>query len=230
MTRRSFALLIPLAFAGCAIAPRGSEDGGLEARMYPSNVGVRVALSEPAYVAIFQVFPGERVALFYPAVESDPARIAAGRSTLFPGGRRIRAYPNSFYGPQAPLLYMIASRHPLDEALIRDLQEGLGNMVSDVFRSNDAGETMETLASLVVPADQLETDWTEDVLPLYPGGQSARTRTAESNQGMCRSAMGDAGGDYVCLTPAQQAGQRRQPPPPLPGGGGTQPTPRSRSN
>lgn len=231
MTRRLSALLIPLALAGCATTSRESADEGLRARMYHSERGVRVALSEPAHVAIFEVVPGERVALFYPAVESEPTLIAAGRTTLHTSARRARAYPGSSYGRQAPLLYMIASRHPLDEALIRDMQEGLGSMMADPFRSNNPAETMEFLASLVVPVDQPETDWTTDVLSRYPGGGSiaGAAGRAGGNRGICRTGASD--GDYVCQTPAQQRGQRSSPPPPLPGGGGTaNPAPRGRDN
>ncbi|HEU0301210.1 MAG TPA: hypothetical protein VFR37_17225 [Longimicrobium sp.] len=226
MNRRLSALLIPLALAGCASAAREPADGGLRARMYHSDYGVRLALSEPAHVAIFEVVPGERVSLFYPAVESDPSHIAAGRSTLHPGGRRVRAFPASNYGRQAPLLYMIASRHPLDDALIRDMQEGLGSMLSQSFRSNDPAETMEYLASLVVPVNLPESEWATDVLSRYPGGRFAGTPGSDASRRACRSGQGD--GDYSCLTPAQQAG--RQQPPPLPGGGSPSPAPRGREN
>ena len=226
MIRRLSALLIPLALAGCATAARESADEGLRARMYHSSYGVRVALSEPAHIAIFEVVPGERVSLFYPAVESDPAHIAAGRTTLHPAGRRARAYPALFYGRQAPLLYMIASRHPLDDALIRDMQEGLGTMASDMFRSNNAAQTMEFLASLVVPVNLPETEWTTDVLQLYPGGQLAGTPGgAAANRGICRSGLSD--GDYICQNPAQQRGQRQSPPR---GRGAANPVPREREN
>ncbi|HEX2078838.1 MAG TPA: hypothetical protein VHG08_14040 [Longimicrobium sp.] len=230
MNRRLSALLIPLVLAGCATAQRGSADeAGLRARMYHNNgSGVRVALSEPAHVAIFEVVPGERVSLFYPAVESDPSHVAAGRITLHPGGRRARSYPASSYGRQAPLLYMIASRQPLDDALIRDLQEGLGSLVGDPFRSNNPAETMEYLASLVVPVDLPETEWTTDVLSRYPGGgQVAGAAGAHSNRSICRS--GGSNGDYSCLTPAQQRGQRQAPAAPR-GGGSANLPPRGRDN
>lgn len=221
MTRRLSALMIPLALAGCATASRQSaEEEGLRARMYHSEYGVRVALSEPAHVAIFEVVPGERVSLYYPAVESDVSFIAAGRSTLHPGGARSRTYLASYYGRQAPLLYMIASREPLDEAFIHDLQQGLRSAISEPFRSNDPRETMEFLASLVVPMHLPETAWAEDVLSRVPGAP-AGTMARGAGFGMCRS--GSADGDYSCLTPAQQAGQRRSPPPPLPGGGNKAP-------
>jgi hypothetical protein len=231
MTRRLSALLIPLALAGCATTSREPANEGLRARMYHSERGVRVALSEPAHIAIFEVVPGERVSLFYPAVESEPTLIAAGRTTLHTSGRRVRAYPASSYGRQAPLLYLIASRQPLDEALIRDMQEGLGSMMADPFRSNNPGETMEFLASLVVPVDQPETEWTTDVLSRYPGGGpvAGAMGGASDSRSICRS--GGSNGDYTCQTPAQQAGQRSSPPPPLPGGGGSaNPVPRERDN
>lgn len=227
MNRRLSALLIPLALAGCATASRGSAEEGLQARMYHNNYGVRVTLSEPAHVAIFEVVPGERVSLYYPAVESDPSHIAAGRTTLHPGGRRARAYPASNYGGQAPLLYMIASRQPLDDALIRDLQEGLGSLVGDPFRSNNPAETMEYVASLVVPVDLPETEWTIDVLQRYPGGgQVAGAPGSAANRSICRS--GTADGDHSCLTPAQQRGQRQAPTPR--GGGSANQPPRGRDN
>lgn len=228
MNSRLSALLIPLALAGCAAAGRGSADeAGLRARMYHSDYGVRVALSEPAHVAIFEVVPGERVSLFYPAVESDPSHVAAGRTTLQPGGRRARSYPASSYGRQAPLLYMIASRQPLDDVLIRDLQEGLGSLVGDPFRSNDPSETMEYVASLVVPVDLPETEWTTDVLSRYPGGGSfAGAAGGAANRTICRSHAND--GDYNCLKASQQRGQRQRPTPP--GGGSTNRPPREREN
>jgi hypothetical protein len=226
MNRRLSALLIPLALAGCATASRNSAEEGLQARMYHNNVGVRVALSEAAHIAIFEVVPGERVGLYYPAVESDPSLIAAGRTTLHPGGRRgRRAYSASNYGRHAPMLYMIASRQPLDDALIRDMQNGLGNLTADVFRSNNPAETMEFLASLVVPVDQPESEWTTDVL-MYPGNGQLAGAGNSSNQAACRS--GTSAGDNSCLTPAQQRGQQGTA---VPRGGGAAPAvPRGRDN
>ncbi|HEX2078469.1 MAG TPA: hypothetical protein VHG08_12195 [Longimicrobium sp.] len=220
MNSRRFALLIPLALAGCATSSRVSADEGLRARLGRGREGVVVALSEPAHVAVFEVVPGKRVQLLYPSVASDPSLLPAGRTMLEPGGWPINPYRISPSRRSAPLLYMIASRHPLDEALVRDMQAAWGVLDTDEFRSHYPTRTMERLASLVVPPDQPETDWADDVIPFYsraPGGRTvvggegggnpgAADPRSGSNTSMCRS----GGGDHDCLTPAQEHGQRQQ--------------------
>jgi hypothetical protein len=223
MNRRLSALLIPLALAACAAAPRGSAEEGLLARMDPAHSGVRVTLSDPAYVAIFEVLPGERVSLYYPAAEGDPARIAAGRTTLRRSVQPTRSYAASYYrGWRAPLLFMIASRQPLDDALIRDMREKLGTLDTGPFRSNDAGETMERLAELVVPAEQPETEWETDVLlPIDRRGRFARNEAAppEPTNRNCPGTTGHVPteDERICERPVRQ-GDQQPPPPPLPGG------------
>ncbi len=223
MSRRLSTLLIPLALAGCATTPRASADDGLSASMHPAQRGVRVTLSEPAYVAIFEVLPGERVSLYYPAAEGDPARIAAGRTTLRRSVQPTRSYAASYYrGWRAPLLFMVASRQPLDDALIRNMREELGTLDSELFRSHDAGETMERLAALVVPAEQPETEWETDVLlPADRRGRFARASEApEPTNTQCPGNSGyvPTPDEPICPRPVRQGDQR--PPPPPPRGGG----------
>ncbi|HEX2078470.1 MAG TPA: hypothetical protein VHG08_12200 [Longimicrobium sp.] len=239
-SRRLYATVLPLALAGCASAPRAPAEDGLLARMDAAHRGVRVTLSEPAYVAIFEVIPGERVSLLYPAAESDPARIAAGRTTLRLGEPLVRNYAASYYrGWQAPLLYMIASRQPLDDALIRDMRARERTLDGEPFRSNDAGATMELLASLVVPVDQPETGWETDVLLLvdrdrrYARGGAAETPPEPTNRNCPGSSSGypPTPDERICPRPVRQGGQQQSPPPPLPGNpGGSTPTPRGREN
>jgi hypothetical protein len=164
MNGRLSALLLPLALAGCATFSRTSADEGLRARLGRDAGALRVALSEPAHVAVFEVVPGKGVELLYPAVESDPSLLPAGRTTLESDGRRIHAYRRAVYGRRAPVLYMIASRHPLDETLIRDMRQEWGVLSSDFFLSDDPGEIMERLASLMVSADRPQPDWATDAL------------------------------------------------------------------
>jgi hypothetical protein len=224
MTSRLSALLIPLALAGCATFSRASADGGLRARMYHSEHGVAVSLSEPAHVAIFAVVPGDGVFLFYPGDEGDPSRIAAGRNTLSPTLRR-RIQMVSLEGEvspvlvtaprREPLLYMVASRQPLDDAVIRNLQEGLGGLMAGPFRSNGPSGTMAFLASLVVPGETPETEWDTDVMSMYRSGRRYAATSGvpfasppgnTAGERICRG----AGGGHDCLTPAQEQGQRMQ--------------------
>jgi hypothetical protein len=215
MTRRLSALLIPLALAGCATSSRVSADEGLRARLGRSPDGVRVALSEPAYVAVFEVVPGRRVELRYPAEESDPSLLPAGRTTLEAGGQRIDPYRGSASGRRTPFLYMIASRHPLDPALIRDMQQPWGVLDSDEFRSDQPTKTIERLTSLVVPANQPEADWADHVLLARrperyyyegPGGPYASSPGNTADRRICD----DYRTSYGCLTPAQEQGRRQQ--------------------
>jgi hypothetical protein len=235
MNRRLFALLIPLALAGCATTPRASADDGLAASMHPAQRGVRVTLSEPAYVAIFEVLPGERVSLYYPAAEGDPARIAAGRTTLRRSVQPTRSYAASYYrGWRAPLLFMVASRQPLDDALIRNMREELGTLDSELFRSYDAGATMERLAALVVPAEQPETEWeTYVLLPADRRGRFAGN-DAPAPEPTNRNCPGSSvhiptPDGRICERPVRQ-GDQRPAPPPLPGGNPVPGKPREREN
>jgi hypothetical protein len=185
MNRRLSLLLLPLALAGCATHSRVSADEGLRARLGRGPDGLRVVLSEPAYIAVFQVEPGQRVALRYPFVESDPRLIPAGRTLLEPDGFAIHPYRSSLSG-RAPVLYLIASRRPLDEALLRDMREEWGVLDSDSFRSGDPRETMARLAALVVPGDQPAVDWATAAFTMrHPPGsiRSARSNSARGGGG-----------------------------------------------
>lgn len=108
------------------------------------------------------------------------------------------------------MLYMIASRQPLDDALIRDVQEGLGHRVADAFRSKNPARTMEHLASLVVPAERQE-DWDADVVPFH-AGRAGRGRivigdewAGSGGSGNARAANRYICDDYNCHLPVQQA-------------------------
>ncbi|HEU0301211.1 MAG TPA: hypothetical protein VFR37_17230, partial [Longimicrobium sp.] len=160
MNRRLSALLVPLALAGCATLPRGSADEGLRARISYDRQGVNVTVSEPAHLAIVEVVPGRRVSLLYPAPPEDvPYPVAVSRNRLhFPGWTLFSFSVVSGRRSRAPLMYMIASRHPLNEDLLRDMQAGSGTLHTELLRSSDPARTMELLASAVVPG-QPEADW-----------------------------------------------------------------------
>jgi hypothetical protein len=207
MYRRFSALLIPLALAGCATASRGSADEGLRASVAHGQDGVRVSLSEPAYVALFHVDADERVSLSYPAVGSDRSHVAAGRSTVLSGLRHLKLFHDVTSGPGAPRVYMVASRQPLDEARIREIQSGQVSLPSGLSLARDPREAIAYLASLVVPAETPETDWDADVVSMarfsgryVAGGGSIPVMPPEKGATDC---FGHSEPQAVCDSPAR---------------------------
>lgn len=220
MNHRLAALVLPLALAGCATLGRGSSDEGLRARMSNRGYGVGVKLSEPAHVAIFEVVSGGRARLLYPWPGADPSPV--GGSLYFPGtaitGYALGARPRW----RATLLYVIASRRPLDQDFIREFQNGPGAIDGELLPAGSPAETLEFLASRVV-AGQPDEDWAADVMrvrnPLraihYAGGGSSGSSGSSSGYtDTCPLSGQTSMSGHICDRPVVN---RPAPPPPLPG-------------
>ena len=164
-----------LAIAGCAHAPpAGGEfspavaEAPLEARVFPPYYGsISFTLNKPAYVALFEVVPGQGISLVYPLSGQSQFvdREVTWQSLSFVPQRWM--YTNaSLAGPvggPARYFYLVASERPLDIERMRDdagsVRRTLGINRYSALRPYD---TMEDLAFMVVP--RIEDDrWTTDV-------------------------------------------------------------------
>src|SRR5689334_16607372 len=54
----------------------------LAARIERTGLGLGIRLNRPAYVAVFEILPGQGVGLYYPAYQSENAYYPTGFSTL----------------------------------------------------------------------------------------------------------------------------------------------------
>lgn len=154
----------------------------IRARIVDVSGRISITTNRPAYVAIFEVVPGQGVGLLYPAYRGERNRLSSGYSTLMIS--QSRSYYSYFQaGPanrRAPrYLYLIASDTPLrlshlvgqPGALRRTL--GLTSYAS----SNPYG-VMSELQGLVLPYGE-SANWTDDVYVIWPQ-QTYQTRYAST--------------------------------------------------
>jgi hypothetical protein len=188
--RRLASLLVPvLALSACSNAYRGSgpdsyryssdrwydaADVPLAARIDQTGTGLAVRLNRPAYVAMFEILPGQGVGLFYPAYSGEQAYFASG-FTMLPthGARRYDSYftgSGSRYTRGQPRFYLlVASRQPLRSITRFQHSEGAIRSVLglNAYSTMNYQRVMEDLVQAVVPY-QNDQDWTTDVLAVWP--------------------------------------------------------------
>jgi hypothetical protein len=221
--RRLAALLLPvLALSACvgpAYGPRGGggrydqraserwydrEDLPLAARITPrGNSDFTVDLNRPAYVAVFEILPGQGVGLLYPRYEREDAYFPAGFSPLDLTGtsRDYNWYSSSLsgrYSRSEPRAYfLVASRRPLR---ISRFQRGGGDALRSVLGLSTYGavnyqSVMNDLVGAIVP-NQAEEDWTTDVYTVWPS-RGDRYYYAEYPQQYVQVYCGDGTYDVV---------------------------------
>src|SRR5215218_6641704 len=134
--RRLASLIVPvLALTGCYAPLRGPGSGPssyrdasdrwydaadvpLAVRIERTGLGLGLRLNRPAYVAMFEILPGQGVGLYYPAFNAEQAYFANGFTSLpTHGARRYDSYfanGVSRYSRGEPRFYfVVASRQPL---------------------------------------------------------------------------------------------------------------------
>lgn len=165
--KRALVLLFLAAgtLAGCAVAPRSAAEDHLRATLYAGSQAPRVSLSEPAYVAIFDVRPGTGTArLVYPDPGADQVPLRRGNQTLSTATAAYRDwYSTTMGGGSNAVLYLVASREPLNLdafASTRDARRAVG---ATVLWGNEVREITGALAQAVV-SDPEGSGWTESMM------------------------------------------------------------------
>lgn len=165
--------------AGCASAPRAAADGDLRASLYAGTLAPRVRLTEPAYVAIFDVRPGAGSAtLVYPEPGAEQVPLRRGTQTLSRAQAGYHAWQatTSSSGATA-VLYMVASREPLNLEGFATTRDARGAVAADTPWGGGLQTIIDALAGAVV-TDPSDAGWTDYVLGSRSGGTRAGTRAA----------------------------------------------------
>jgi hypothetical protein len=208
--RRLASLLVPvLALSACYNAYRGpgagpdsyrnssdrwydAADVPLAARIDQTGSSLGVRLNRPAYVALFEILPGQGVGLYYPAFGAERSYFASG-FTMLPthGARRFDSYYSSRqsrYNRGEPRFYLlVASRQPLRS--INRFQRSDAAMHSvlglTAYNTTNYRRVMEDLVDAVVPP-QSDDDWTTDVLAVWPRNDSYYANNDDYRRVYCR--------------------------------------------
>ncbi|MFL5575922.1 MAG: hypothetical protein ACJ79S_08150, partial [Gemmatimonadaceae bacterium] len=159
-----------------AASPGSANDGPVAIRLFPPHGRtVSFSLNRPAYVAVFEVVPGQGVSLLYPAAyQYDPARPSdAGLNVAllapFNLGRTFYLASSSRASAARPsFLYAIASESPLDiDEILRRPSELRSRIGVQAFARMLPDELMELIDRAVVPA-QPDEAWATDDVVLWP--------------------------------------------------------------
>lgn len=219
--RRSIAtLVLPLAaLSACATAGGegiipglrpGFESGGaasrahaLRVRLHESGGDLRVDLNRQAHIAVFQVVPGEGVALVSPFASRELVgagsttvltRFEANRFWRYDDAFRTRYASHGALGPMSPESYMSVPRHLLVVASDRPLQLsrflGSRGMLRRVlgtsrYTSLSSRRVMDDLLATVL-APQPEGSWDADVLTVWPRDYNLRLPQGNLYRIRCR--------------------------------------------
>ncbi|HEV7589388.1 MAG TPA: hypothetical protein VGO40_14825 [Longimicrobium sp.] len=231
--RRLASLLVPvLALSACYNSYRGSGSGPdsyryssdrwydaadvpLAARIDQNGVGLGVRLNRPAYVAMFEILPGQGVGLYYPAFSAEQAYFASG-FTMLPthGARRYDSYftgSSSRYERGQPRFYfLVASRQPLRSITRFQRSEGAMRSVLglNAYNTMNYRRVMDDLVQAVVP-NQNDNDWTTDVLAVWPRSDYGYYA---DNGGYQRVYCGDGTVELLPIELAQWGCRRQQRP------------------
>jgi hypothetical protein len=171
------------------------------ARIEETGIGLGIRLSEPAYVAVFEILPGEGVGLYYPSMGGERSFYSRGFTTL-PRHRRTQYFdsyftgmPVHYRGSQPRFYFLVASREPLRS--ITRFQRSNGALRSvlglTAYNTMNYRRVMDDLVGAVVPY-QPEEDWTTDVLAIWPS-----TMDRYAYQGSPRYVGVQCGGRTVIL-------------------------------
>ena len=219
-----------LALAACAPSrPEVRPDGdALNARLARTSSGLAVGMSEPGYVAVFDIQPGYGVLMTYPTT-TRPSRVGSGWTTVV-NYYRSNATPLPGNSRMAYAV-VVASRDPLDvEKFIENgarLREVLGREAALGYQRDAVVEAI----TQVFGAGRSEGTWDFDVItvPSYANlsGERERATSQASRPGSLQQVECTNGrlpeglrGDYAC---APSRPPVRTPPPPAPTPPATQP-------
>ena len=211
MRRRIATLLLPLAaLSACATAggggsaPRFGGVGGpsageirpMRVRLLEDGRGLTVELNRPAHTAVFEIFPGQGVALVSPDF-GERSSLAAGSTRLFPSQttQRIWAYDNVRANPYALASVMSQPRHLLVIASERPLRTerferspGLLRraMGTTSYTALSSRRVVDDLLATVVPM-QPDDSWDADVITLWPQATGTGLPAGDLYQVRCSS-------------------------------------------
>ena len=148
-----------------------AEGAGLQARLWAPELGrMRFALSDRAYVAVFELQPGRGVRLVFPDDWAAERPLAPGfHEPLRPaGGDAVAAQATRAEGP-VRYLYLVASDAPLGLApakrAVGALQRLMGPMA---FQSQSTWEITNALKTRVLTLGAPGT-WDEEIVAWRPG-------------------------------------------------------------
>ncbi|HEX5869659.1 MAG TPA: hypothetical protein VFY65_04565, partial [Longimicrobium sp.] len=224
------ALLTIASLAACAsaappVVDPSASTGPLKAELTEDDLGARVRLTAPAYVALFHVRPGAGASLVYPRDASEPALLAAGQTRIVP--RRPTRGTAALQGSPDGYLYLVASKLPLE---VEQFQTG-SRSVRDVIgiendRSNDLAVITEAIDLALMSTDAtVAGPWTSALLTPWQrvttrtasrGGRGGRSSIVDCPNGSTeivgatsRSTCGGPGrGPGVATTPAERRANR----------------------
>lgn len=210
--RRSIAtLLLPLAaLTACASAGgigggstpdtyNGSESASraepLHVRLSESgSAGLFLHLNRPAYTAVFQIIPGQGVALLYPNF-GERQMYSPGMTRLMPSlaSNRFWRYDNVRHNPyafathiaQGPRhLLVVASERPLQTSRFRSgmLRQVMGTTSYTTLSSR---RVVDDLLAVVVPP-QPDESWDADVITVWPAVNDVRLPSGDLYRVRCR--------------------------------------------
>jgi hypothetical protein len=164
---------------------RLSENGG---------EGLFLRLNRPAYTAVFQIIPGEGVALLYPNF-GERGRYGPGTSRLMPSlaSNRFWRYDNLRHNPyafatrigQGPRhLLVVASERPLEMSRFRGgmLRRVMG---TSSYTSLNSRRVVDDLLAVVVPP-QPDESWDADVITVWPAVNDVRLPSGDLYRVKCR--------------------------------------------
>lgn len=144
----------------------------LNARILTVDGHLRIWTSRPAYVAVFEIVPGQGVGLLYPAYRSEQNYVSGTTSLWISRSRTYYSYfQSASYGEGRDVpryLYMVASERPL--RLTRYVSSPMalrGSLGMSRFMALNPYSTMDELDRLVVP-DLEGGSWASDVYVVWP--------------------------------------------------------------
>jgi hypothetical protein len=178
--RNRIAILLPLVVAGCARGEAHQEPAPIRAEVPGTPPGARLLagtaldlvsfeLDEPAYVAIFAIWPG-RAELLYPQRHGEGvAHSAGGHRALTSAmrvGEQVRMRTGGAFLPTTqPVTYlMVASRSPLAVRTLIDNPQRLRRELAWNNRTSSEKRTLEHVLELVIPATLDSDEYSTHVL------------------------------------------------------------------
>ena len=151
-----------------------AADVPLAARVEQVGSGLGIRLNRPAYVAMFEIIPGQGVGLYYPAYGAERGYFPSGFSSLpLHGARYYDSYftglPARYSRGEPRFYFLVASRRPLRSITRFQRADGAIRSVLGLTAYNTLNyrRVMDDLVEAVVPL-QNDEDWTTDVLAVWP--------------------------------------------------------------
>ncbi|MDP9348893.1 MAG: hypothetical protein M3P24_07120, partial [Gemmatimonadota bacterium] len=173
-TLLSFVMAVLLSACAMQTGPRhvpaydsDSPLGPLDARILSVDGRINIWTSRPAYVAVFEIAPGQGVGLLYPAYSEERSYVHGGTHSLWmTGSRSYYSYFMAAHGSARDVpryLFLVASETPLRLSRFVHSPGALRSTLGfNRFAAFNPYSVMEDLEALVVPA-AANTQWTSDV-------------------------------------------------------------------